>query len=227
MQTPRFNVFNQIHKALRALMFDTALIMQQTDFCKADEAAAILEQTDLLLDLMDSHAHFEDDHILNAAEKHAPAVIAEFEKEHVTDMELTGALRGLLAAYRSAISAEEQIELGFHLLHALNDFIGFNLTHMHKEETLLNSILWANYTDAEIMQMEANIQQQIAPEKVFIYFKWMAKSINDAELIVWLTAVRNHAPDFVFNGLLQVCQENVAAARWANIGQQLAEGEMV
>jgi len=227
MKTPRFNVFNQIHKALRALMFDTALVMQQTDFCKADEAAAILEQTDLLLDMLDSHAHYEDDFILSAAEQHAPEIISEFEKEHVIDMELTAALRAQLGAYRSAMSAEDRYELGFRLLHALNEFIAFNLTHMHKEETLLNNILWANYTDAEIMQMEANIQQQIAPEKIFTYFEWMAKSINDAELISWLIAVKNHAPDVVFSGLLQVCQDHITTSRWEPITRLLSEGEMV
>jgi hypothetical protein len=227
MKTPRFNVFNQIHKALRALMFETALIMQQTDFTDPENAAPILEQTDMLLDIMDNHAHHEDTHILSAAEKHAPEIIAEFEKEHETDLQLTEQLRARLAAYRAATSNEERYELGFDILYALNDFIAFNLTHMNKEETLLNQVLWANYTDAEIILMEIAIQQQIAPDKVFIYFKWMVKGINNTELVQWLKIVKNEAPDFVFSGLLQICQQNLAAERWSLISGQIAEGEMV
>lgn len=208
-------------------MFDTALVMQQTDFAKANDTIAILEQTDLLLDIMDSHAHYEDDYILSAVEKHASQMIAELEGEHVTDLQLTENLRAKVAAYRNANSAEERFDLGFEIQHALNDFIAFNLTHMRKEETILNQVLWANYTDAEIIGMEVRIQQQIPPEKVFIYFEWMVKAINDTELIHWLSAVKNEAPDFIFNGLLQLCQDILPANRWAPLGQQLAEGEMV
>jgi hypothetical protein len=222
----RFNVFNQIHKALRALMFDTALIMQQTDFANSAEAAAILQQTQMTLDLMDSHACHEDEFILSAAAKYAPEVIAAFESEHVTDLRLTNELRGLLVAYHAATSAEERQDTGCAILQAFNEFIAFNLSHMRKEETVLNEILWANYSDAEILQMEIRIQQQIAPDQVFIYFKWMVKGINDPELLEWLRTVRNGAPEFVFTGLWQLCQQELSTVRWQRLSSQLAEGAL-
>ena len=36
----RFNVFNQIHKGLRAMLYDTALTLQQTHFDDAGQADA-------------------------------------------------------------------------------------------------------------------------------------------------------------------------------------------
>ena len=38
----RFNIFNQIHKALRAMLYDTSLTLQQTYFGDAEEAETAL-----------------------------------------------------------------------------------------------------------------------------------------------------------------------------------------
>ena len=33
----RVNIFNQIHKGLRALLYDTSILLQQTDFSNEEE----------------------------------------------------------------------------------------------------------------------------------------------------------------------------------------------
>ncbi|MFD0792724.1 hemerythrin domain-containing protein [Mucilaginibacter litoreus] len=227
MNTNRFNVFNQIHKGLRALLFDTVMQIQQTDMSNAEAAAPVLEQTELLLHLFDSHAYHEDTCILSAAEQHSPQVIKDFESEHETDLALSNSLRQKVTDYRLGQSDAARYVAGYNLYYALNDFVAFNLKHMNKEEQLLNTILWTNYTDAEILGMEHQIQQQIEPEKMLTYFKWMIKGINNTELIIWLNAVKAHAPDFVFNALLETCQQNLPQDRWAVVEQQISEGAAI
>jgi hypothetical protein len=43
MSENRYNVFNQIHKALRSLLYDTAVCIQKTDF-SSDAASATIEK---------------------------------------------------------------------------------------------------------------------------------------------------------------------------------------
>jgi len=35
--TQRYNIFNQLHKGLEALLYDTAIMIQQTSFCQPAE----------------------------------------------------------------------------------------------------------------------------------------------------------------------------------------------
>jgi hypothetical protein len=211
MNLPRFNVFNLIHKALRTLLFDTVMQLQQADLAIEQQSDAALRQTELLLELFDSHAWHEDNFILAAAAVHAPALIADFESEHETDLALSDQLRNKIAAYHNSA---DKYAAGNELYFALNDFVAFNLKHMNKEEQLLNQVLWQHYTDAEILDMERNIQRSVPPEKMNSYFEWMIKGINDTELLQWLHGVKAEAPEFVFAGLLQACAQHLPQERW-------------
>ena len=83
----RFNIFNQIHKALRALLYDTALTLQQTYFGNPDEVETALEKLRLILDIFDKHADHEDQFVLPAIQAYEPSLVDAFEKEHVEDHE--------------------------------------------------------------------------------------------------------------------------------------------
>ncbi|RFZ95618.1 hypothetical protein D0C36_08905 [Mucilaginibacter conchicola] len=219
MKTLRFNVFNQIHKALRLFMFDTVTLMQQTDMTDAEASLPVIEQANALLDVFDSHAYYEDTYILACAQQHDEALIASFENEHHIDLELTENLRAGIALYNLAKSPAERFEAGNKLYYALNEFVAFNLSHMNKEELQLNELLWSKFTDEEIMGMEHNITQNIPMEKMGLYSKWMIKGINNIELSNWLSAVKAGAPDFVYNGLIEECRNYLPAERFEMIGQ--------
>lgn len=226
MNSQRLNVFNQIHKGLRALMFDTAIIAQQTDFGDNAQAAPVLAQMELLLSLFDAHAYHEDRCILNVAEPHNPELIKEFEREHETDLMLSAELKDQIKAYKAAFTIENKIAIGYQLLYSLNNFIAFNLNHMNKEEQELNEVLWQGYSDEEILQMEHEIQSLIDPNKRLVYFKWMIKGINNIEMVQWLISVKNGAPEFVLNELLQECRNNLPPERWNLLQSLLSEGSL-
>ena len=40
----RYNIFHQVHKGLKALLYETALQVQQTGFWNADEADDVIGQ---------------------------------------------------------------------------------------------------------------------------------------------------------------------------------------
>ncbi|MDZ7648287.1 MAG: hypothetical protein U5K54_14500 [Cytophagales bacterium] len=61
---------------------------------------------------------------------------------------------------------------------------------MNKEEIELNAALWERYTDMEIKAIEQTLVQNIPPQKMMQYAKWMIRGINDKELIHWLGEVR-------------------------------------
>jgi hemerythrin-like domain-containing protein len=223
----RFNIFNQIHKALRALLYDTALTLQQTHFANPDEAELALEKLKQTLEIFDKHAAHEDCAVLPAIQQYEPSLVDAFEKEHEEDHALAGKLRDLLAAYDKAGSAKDQVVIGHTILHSFIAFLTFNLEHMAKEETVLNERLWRYYSDAEIIAINQKIIAAISQEEMRFTSAWMMKGLSNAEITAWLKSVQTNAPEAVFNALFTIAEKELPNQRFRKILEDLTEGAMV
>lgn len=223
MEQLRFNAFNQIHKGLRALLYDTALSIQHTDFTQEAQARATFRKVEKVLWLFEGHADKEDTKIFPLLQAVAPDVVDDFEKQHVTDHQLGEDLQDAIVAYDSAQSVPQRIQCGAKLMRAFDEFTAFNLQHMNKEETIINSLLWKHYTDEQILSVQHEIVSSIPPDKNEWYSRWMIKGINDVELFRWLQAVQKMAPAPVFNGLCAMAGQELPEERWKAIRDQLEE----
>src|SRR5687767_15871550 len=108
----RFNVFNQIHKGLRAMLYDTALTLQQTHFANADQAVAAVKKVRTAVDMFDAHTAHEDHFILPAIQQYEPSLADLFSLEHIKDHLLSEKLGDLLVAHNHAVKPGEKIETG-------------------------------------------------------------------------------------------------------------------
>jgi hypothetical protein len=221
MQLQRYNVFNQIHKGLRGMLYDTALHVQQTDFSQSEASQAVDQLKQVLL-FFDEHAENEDQFILPHIRTHHAQLLDELEKDHLIDHQLTQSLLDHIQAWKTTDSGSEREAIGQRIFFAFNEFIAFNLYHMNKEESVLMNLLWNQYTDAEIRQMEHAIIESIPPQTLMAESRWMMRSINDKELIQWLLGVKQGAPIAVFNAFLQMAQEELSTERLANVQVALA-----
>lgn len=216
MQTKRYNLFNQIHKALRGMMYHAAANIQRTDF-SAPEAAATINELESLLRLLDDHAEHEDNYILPHVLRHEPKLVEAFEQDHIIDHRLTASLYEQIAAWRASGNPEQKAAIGYKLFYAFNELIAFNLYHMNKEENELSFVLWKHCTDAELIGMQQEIMASIAPETLMVESAWMMRSLSNPEIIGWLGAVRATAPAEVFGGLIRLAEEVLPQPRFAQI----------
>ena len=216
----RFNVFNQIHKGLRCMMYDTSLQLQQADFT-TDSANGTIAQLEQLLHIFDEHAHHEDTYILPHVAQHAPHLVESFEKDHITDHKLSADLREHIAEWKNAGNATAKATAGNHIFYAFNDFIAFNLYHMNREESELLYTLWQHNSDAQIMDMQQQIIQSIPPDVLAIESVWMIRAISNAEITAWLQGVKATAPAPVYEGLVQVAKTELPAERWNLINEKI------
>lgn len=219
----RYNIFNQIHKALRALLYETALTLQQTNFLNKKEANASLEQLAEVLELFEKHAHTEDNFLLPALAQYEPSVVNVFEEEHDKDHELAQRLTGLLFVFRHSVENETRQETGRAIVISFTAFLVFNLEHMAKEETVLNRLLWRYYSDEELHGITQQILAHLSPEDTARYSRWMMRGLNNEEIARWLQGVKDSAPDFVYNDLLSAAQHELSNSRWRGIRTRLTE----
>ncbi len=223
----RFNIFNQIHKALRALLYDTALTVQQTNFANAEEAEIALEKIKAVLGIFDKHAAHEDSFILPAIQQYEPSLVDCFEQEHAEDHQLAENLRTMIAGFAKNETVESKLFTGHTILHSFIAFMSFNLDHMAKEETVLNERLWRFYSDAELRKLNRQIVASIEPAEMAFTAGWMMKGLNNAEITGWLKSVQKDAPEAVFSALFTIAEKELPYERFRKILEDLTEGAMV
>lgn len=93
---------------------------------------------------------------------------------------------------------------------------------MNKEENVLIGQLWQHYTDADLQQMQQAIPQSIPPQTLMAENRWMMRSINDKEVIGWLSGVKQEVPAFVYDTFLQLAQEELSTERLTKVKAALA-----
>jgi len=223
----RYNIFNQVHKGLRELLYQTASLVQQTDISTPSEREALLGQVNTVADLFDKHAHTEDSFILPALTQYEPSVCTLFEEEHVQDHALGEKLRSILKGIENATSVEDITTWGAVLRPVFVEFMVFNLNHMAKEEEVLNKLLWRYYSDEDLHGITQQIIAHQPPEALQLFSAWMMKGLSNNEISAWLKEVKTTAPDFIFNGLLALAEKELPASRWRTIQENIMEGALM
>jgi hypothetical protein len=220
-KTERYNIFNLIHKGLRHILYDTALELQRADFGRPDESHRLLGQVELVLEYFEGHAEVEDIYILPAIHRFDANLAADFESQHAEDHRLGELLLALTQEVGLQVNAAERIPAAARLTYAFNEFVGFNLYHMNKEESAINAVLWQHFVDAELQAITQQIIQHIAPLKLTALNRWMMRSINLAEVTEWLAGVRKNAPTEVYNAFLVLAAEELDAETFFQLKQRL------
>ncbi|HWJ02766.1 MAG TPA: hemerythrin domain-containing protein, partial [Verrucomicrobiae bacterium] len=190
-----------------------ALTLQQTWFGNEEEAKTALRKVESVIAQFEQHAHHEDNFVLPMITAYEPALVEEFEKEHVEDHRIGEQLVHLVNIFHAANGEEERIIAGSGVAKAFMDFMIFNLQHMAKEEMVLNPVLWTYYTDEQLMQMNGRIVASIpAPEKA-VSSQWMMRGISNREAIQWLKAVKQNAPEQDFQMLWSLADTELPVHR--------------
>lgn len=221
MQTLRFNPFNQIHKGLRALLYDTAVLIQHTDFTKEAEIKKVKERVQLVNELFEAHANIEDNQIFPMITKFAPDVVEDFESQHKTDHELSEGLQKCLALFTETNSVEQNLWAGNELLQAFNSFLAFNVEHMKQEETVINKVLWQHYPDAQLLEKVREIGSSLPPDENMLHSTWMLKGLAVHEIITWYEAIRQMAPPPVYESFCQLAETTLTHSRWKTVEEAL------
>jgi len=222
----RYNIFYQVHKGLREMLYDTASRLQQTDFNQPEETSFILKQVSTVTGLFDHHAATEDSMILPAIEKYEPSVSTLFAEEHVQDHALGEKLRSIIKGVQEASSQNDKNTWGTLLRPVFIEFMVFNLEHMAKEEEVLNKLLWRYYSDEELHGITEKILAHLPPEILQQHSVWMLRSQSNSEIVAWLKQVGATAPDFIFRGLVEAAEKELPEQRWRVVRESLGDGAL-
>lgn len=177
---PRFDMYTGIHKALRHFMTHTLVRVGSIDVDSDVDVQSALTQLAELLDMCLSHLDHENQFVHAALEARRPGASHRVAEEHVDHLQSIDALRVDMDQLRRALP-DRRHGLALRLYRHLALFVSDNLAHMHYEETVHNTALWALYTDEELKTLHHRLLASLDPQESRVVMQWMAPALTPAE----------------------------------------------
>ncbi len=198
---PRVALFTGIHKGLRACMMDALLQVGRTAADDAAEVAITVGSVRGLVALCQVHLHSENQFVHPAMEARRPGSSAGTADEHVAHEQAFEALLSDTQCVERSTGAARTTALAV-LYQRLSLFVADNFEHMFEEETENQSVLWACYTDAELLALEGRIVSSHTPEQSMLALRWMLPAMTPAERVALYANAQQGMPAAVFAGFL-------------------------
>jgi hypothetical protein len=216
----RPDLYAPIHKALRALMFDTLARIGRIDLEDGGDTTTTLEQAELMLEQLESHLHHENEFVHAAIEARRAGGARATADAHVEHADTIRALRSEIAALRAAPAAD-QPRLATLLYRHLALFIAENLEHMHYEETANNALLWALYTDEELHGIHDRLVARLDARILSTALPWMAAAMTPAETLGLFSGMQAKMPPEPFLAVLQSVRPRIEPRRFERLASSL------
>ena len=215
--TGRYDIYRNIHMALRANMAEVLLAVGRMDPEDLAERAEVLAQAQELVDFCRMHLAKEDRFLHPAMEARAPGSARQTlgdHDHHKTDFE---ALDAAITAVEIAAPGTRQGP-ALALYRCLALFVGENFVHMHVEETANNEVLWRTHSDAEIIAIEQAIVAALTPEQKPRSLRWMLTAISPAARSEMLGMLRHALPPQALAGILAMIRPHLSDSHWRKLG---------
>lgn len=219
-EAPRFDMYSGIHKALRALMADSLLALGRMDSNDAADVAQCAERVRGLLAICAGHVRHENDFVHAAIEARAPGASAAIAHEHEDHVQHIAGLGDLVTAVCNA-APEHRAAAAARLYRELALFVADNFRHMHVEETAHNAVLWARYTDAELVEIHDALVASVPPQEMMAIARWLVPSVNPLERLHLLLDMRAKAPAEAFEAIIATVLPHLTAGEWAKLANGL------
>lgn len=176
----RPELFLAVHKGIRAELFETARLVARTDFSVLAEARGAEARVQRSFAFLEEHARHEDEQILAELQAIAPVLCAELHNEHSRIDGLMLEIVRLLARLEAAPGAE-RAALGRRLHALLGSFLSDYLRHMEREESEVNRMLWAHFSDAQLGAIHGRIIASIEPARLGEWMEIILPELNATE----------------------------------------------
>lgn len=216
-QEQRYNIFKRTHKGLRSMLFDAGARIQQTDFTKGKEANAAIDIAKQTTRSFLYHLSKEDNILYHSVILYAPYIIAMIEQTNAKDENLAKSVDSIIEGYKGLSTKNEMISFGIQLQGIFFEFTAAVLQHMNKEETVVNELLWSNYTDEQLVALEVEMLKQSTPEACTWYTGKILKELSNTEIIIWINGIAEHASSNIIQKLISTTQKVLPIDRWQMI----------
>jgi hypothetical protein len=177
---PRVDLFTTIHKGIRVLLFDISTEAARIDLASCIAVDGLVERIHRTIAFLDEHAHHEDTHVIPAVKLVASELATSLGIEH----RVLDAIQTQVAVCADGLACadiEGRGPVGAQLSRLLNRLTAAQLSHMHREETEVNEVLWAAYEDADLTAIRGRLVGSIPRDRYAEWMTMIAPALNPVE----------------------------------------------
>lgn len=217
MKKARYNIFEKSHKGLYRLTFEAGSKIQHANFnCinEINKSITILLQA---IQYYKYHIAKEDFVIYNAIVPVAPYIITLMENANQIGNELVSEIEEKIQEFQIDLSHHNLIEFGIELQSSVFSFTSVVLQHIQKENSVINDLLWACFTDEDLAAMELKIASQFLPEENEWYTGQVIKWLNDQEIVDCINDYFEFGSKSNANSMLTAAEKNLPTDRWTKV----------
>jgi len=209
MSRPSF--YRDVHKGIRALLFDLVRKSGQLDFADTPAVSRYRGELKAGIDFLMAHAEHENAFVGPLLFQHAPELYLRIAGIHD---EQEKELPELLAMIDRGAGHNFVLELA--------RISGELLVHMTEEEEILMPTLWAAMTDEEIIAVHDALVASIPPDEMAYALSWMIPAMSAPDRAELLGGIRASAPPEVFGFVRGLAKSVLSAEEDAKLEERLA-----
>ncbi len=200
---PRDDLFTNIHKSIRAGLFDLVTTAGATDWSDPTDVDRLACKWKRMHALLVDHTHHEDSHILRILDSHDPTATEAAGAQHHT---LDGWLDEMASWVDTIVDDPDPVR-GLALYRELALFCADHLIHMHDEETTVMARIWELCTDAEIAATRTAFMATMDPVAPDASLRLMLPAIDPPTRTSLIAGFAATAPRPALEGILAIARD--------------------
>jgi hypothetical protein len=217
-EEPRWDLYREIHKALRFALFGVTVMAGETDPTDQLSLDRLTKEWAAVSMVLEGHHSHEDKFCDPLIQVHAADLREELELAHqasnVAMAGLTKTIKGL-----SGESVTPAVSLA-RLYGELSDFTATYMGHLRFEEERVMPALNVALSDDELAGVTTAIRMSVPPPEMCVFIRYMAPSMNPQERAEMLTGMQA-APEEVFELFRSATQDCLTPTDYAALAQSL------
>lgn len=193
----RFNIYQSVHKGLRAMLCDMLQAIGNCDLHEPAPRQHTLTRLHQELSLCHCHLQHEDLHLHRAMEARAPGSSSQRDSEHHHHVGEIIALQRMADGMNHLPDSE--LDTAWQALYArFSLFVADNFEHMLHEEQDNMAVLWAHYSDAELIELHDVLVAGIPADEMAQWFRWIVPNVTHNERVAMFLGMRQGMPAAIF-----------------------------
>ena len=197
------------------------MLSGNTDYSNAESLEKLKILSVELITLLDLHLHSEEDVVLPALEAKMPGSTSENVEEHEQLKKEVQAFDKQL----TNITVNSAPNSGAKFYEAVYNFHSKYIAHMAMEESDINPLIWANFTDEEIMAWHGQVMSTLTPDQIMLWFKYIVPALNPFERSMIMGGFKENAPAEFFDKLLNMLKEYMSENEHLKLETMLSQPE--
>jgi hypothetical protein len=220
----RYTIFYQVHKGLRLLLYENALLLQQANFTDVEETNLLFENLQEGLHLIDTKTRLQEVYIVPVIEPYEPSLALALRRKRLAWFQSYRQLKELLAVYSHERSPDGLLTTGKAIAKAWTLLTADCLEEMRENEEVVQKTLCIYYNDRQLRRIRQYIVQTLSVDEVCAYGKYIMRGLTITESINWFSETQKFLDPVTFGSLYTMAEKELSPAHFRLVMDGLAEG---